>query len=150
MKKLDNGIRCEIAAAGAADHKELSEVWERSVRATHHFLSEADISFFRPLILNGYLKNLRLCCVRTESRIAGFVGIEGTTIEMLFVDPEFMGRGIGRSLLGHAASGINLNYKKIINRYSQLYFSDTKTNIKAIITFDLKITKSCDLLIDDN
>jgi putative acetyltransferase len=26
------------------------EVWEASVRETHHFLSEADIEFFQPLV----------------------------------------------------------------------------------------------------
>lgn len=37
-------------------------LWEASVRATHHFLKEEDIAYFKPLILNEYLdaKNLEV------------------------------------------------------------------------------------------
>ena len=31
------------------------DLWEASVRATHHFLPESDIQYFKPLILNEYL-----------------------------------------------------------------------------------------------
>ena len=31
----------------------LVDVWEAAVRATHHFLSESDIQFFKPLVPKG-------------------------------------------------------------------------------------------------
>lgn len=34
---------------------EITAVWEDSVRATHHFLTEADIGAFRPQIRDEYL-----------------------------------------------------------------------------------------------
>jgi putative acetyltransferase len=30
------------------------EVWKASVRATHHFLAEADLQFFKPLVAGGF------------------------------------------------------------------------------------------------
>lgn len=32
------------------DYAELLNVWENSVRATHDFITEEDIEFFKPLI----------------------------------------------------------------------------------------------------
>ncbi len=34
----------------------LVEVWEASVRATHHFLSETDIQFLKPLVRKGFVR----------------------------------------------------------------------------------------------
>ena len=41
-----------ILVAVKDEYAEIVEVWEVSVRATHDFLSEDDIQFFKPLILN--------------------------------------------------------------------------------------------------
>jgi putative acetyltransferase len=86
-----------------ADRQRLVEVWEDAVRATHHFLSEDDIQFFKPLVRDAYLDSVQLACLRDAAgRIAGFIGTAGENVEMLFVDPAQHGRGIGRALLHHA------------------------------------------------
>ncbi|MNQ49299.1 putative N-acetyltransferase YjaB [compost metagenome] len=86
-----------------ADRQRLVEVWEDAVRATHHFLSEDDIQFFKPLVRDAYLDSVQLACLRdATSRIAGFIGTAGENVEMLFVDPARHGQGIGRALLEHA------------------------------------------------
>ncbi|HVI44780.1 MAG TPA: hypothetical protein VM802_07915 [Chitinophaga sp.] len=36
--------------ATETDYPALTNVWEASVRATHHFLAEDDIQYFRPLM----------------------------------------------------------------------------------------------------
>ena len=93
----------EISPVGEADRSRLVEVWEASVRATHHFLGEADIQAFRPLVRDGLLGNLELACVRdVQGRLVGFVGVSASKIEALFVDPGLRGGGIGRRLLEHA------------------------------------------------
>ena len=43
-----------------SEYTSIIEIWEASVRATHHFLSEADIAYFKPLILNQYLDLVEL------------------------------------------------------------------------------------------
>ena len=86
-----------------ADRQRLVEVWEDAVRATHHFLSEDDIQFFKPLVRDAYLDSVQLACLRdADGRIAGFIGTAEDRVEMLFVDPAQHGRGIGRALLEHA------------------------------------------------
>ncbi|MDT4844669.1 putative N-acetyltransferase YjaB [compost metagenome] len=86
-----------------ADRQRLVEVWEAAVRATHHFLGEDDIQFFRPLVRDAYLDSVQLACLRdAEGQIAGFIGTSGDSVDMLFVDPAQHGRGIGRALLQHA------------------------------------------------
>lgn len=34
-----------------SDYAELLAIWENSVRATHDFITEQDIAFFKPIIL---------------------------------------------------------------------------------------------------
>lgn len=87
-----------------ADYQEIVDVWEASVRATHDFLPESDILYFKPLILNDYLKLVDLSYIRIDGRIAGFSGIAEGKIEMLFIDPQWRGKGIGRFLTEHAIS----------------------------------------------
>lgn len=81
----------------------LVEVWEASVRATHDFLSESDIQFFKPLVLPGLLTLDHLLCVRDlEGRAVAFVGVSHGKMEALFVDPSCRRSGVGRRLARHA------------------------------------------------
>lgn len=85
------------------EYQEVVNIWEASVRATHHFLKEADIEYFRPLILNTYLDAVDLRCVRNgEGRIIGFSGVSDSNLEMLFIAPTARGKGIGKALLEHS------------------------------------------------
>lgn len=77
------------------DHVQQSEfleivtIWEASVRATHHFLKEEDIIYFKPLILNEYLGAVSLRCIKDkEQHIIGFLGVAEQNIEMLFIHPD--------------------------------------------------------------
>ena len=92
-----------VSTASKADFPRLLEIWEAAVRASHHFLSEADIDFFRPLVLNDALPAVRLACARNRAGdILGFIGTAGEKIEMLFVDPQQHRKGIGRFLINYA------------------------------------------------
>lgn len=94
------------------DYKEVVEVWETSVRATHHFLKEEDIAFFKPLILNIYLDAVELRCYRDENcKILGFLGVSAGNLEMLFIHPLYRGKKIGKALLEYAI--YNLNVTKV-------------------------------------
>jgi putative acetyltransferase len=97
----------EITPARPEDHPRMVDVWEASVRATHHFLSEADIAFFRPLVREAFPQMAELVCVRDGGgEVVGFLGAAEGKIEMLFIDPAWRGRGIGRRLLIHAVEEI--------------------------------------------
>ncbi|MGL5538980.1 MAG: GNAT family N-acetyltransferase, partial [Aeromonas veronii] len=64
-----------IVPVSRADYPALIDLWEASVRATHHFLPEAEILALRPLILEHYFNAVTLHSARTEEgHIAGFSG----------------------------------------------------------------------------
>lgn len=94
-----------------SDYDEITKVWEASVRATHHFLSESDILLFRSLIRDKYLKNATLYAVRTnERRIVAFMGVAGDMLEMLFIHPDVRGRGIGKRLAEYAVRELHITF----------------------------------------
>lgn len=96
-------LREGVHAVRFEERARLLEVWEASVRATHDFLSESDIQFFKPLVLPGLLALDYLRCVRDEDgRLVAFVGVAGAKMEALFVHPSWRRRGIGRRLVMHA------------------------------------------------
>ncbi|PXX25920.1 GNAT family N-acetyltransferase [Arenibacter sp. ARW7G5Y1] len=100
----------KIESISQAEYPVVVEVWEASVRATHQFLREEDIAYFKPLMLNEYLKAVQLRCVRNEVKeIIGFMGVEGRHLEMLFVHPAYRGMGIGKSLLTFSIQELNVN-----------------------------------------
>jgi putative acetyltransferase len=94
---------CLLNAAHADDLDALVLIWERAVRATHHFLAEDDIALLKPLIREQYFAAVSLTVARdTTGRPLGFIGCADCKVEMLFVDPSTHRQGIGRALLEHA------------------------------------------------
>lgn len=91
-----------IEPAGKKEYEKLITVWESSVRATHHFLSESDIITYRSLILTEYFDQVKLYSIGVEGNIMGFIGINGESIQMLFIHPETRGKGLGRKLIDFA------------------------------------------------
>ena len=102
MYKLDTPLKSE--------YPDLLRIWESSVRATHRFLKEEDILFFKKVIEeNDVFSLVHLTCARSEShQILGFMGISGDNLEMLFVESACMGQGIGKMLLLHAINNLDI------------------------------------------
>jgi putative acetyltransferase len=94
----------KVRRARQTDRREMLELWERSVRATHHFLTESDIVMLRPsvaeLFKNGPLEFWVV--VRSYDKPLGFLGYAQDSIEALFIDPEHHGCGAGKLLMAHA------------------------------------------------
>ena len=85
------------------DYAEMLKVWENSVRATHDFITEEDIEFFKPIIMEQAFPAVTLRCVKNESgSIVGFVGTHESKIEMLFILDDARGLGVGKALLQYA------------------------------------------------
>ena len=79
----------------------LVEIWLRSVRATHGFLSEQDIAALEPLVREQVLPKLEVWVLETDAPI-GFMALKDNSVEGLFIDPAHIGAGGGRLLLEHA------------------------------------------------
>ena len=85
----------------------LLNIWEASVRATHLFLSDAEVNQIKeyvPQALRG-VEHLIIAESEPHNAIA-FMGTENGRLEMLFLSPTKRGQGIGRQLIQY---GI-LNY----------------------------------------
>ena len=78
---------------------ELLAVWERSVRATHTFLSESEILRIRGYVPQALAAVPELAVLEEDGRLLGFLGAGEGRLEMLFLDPDARGRGLGRTLL---------------------------------------------------
>jgi putative acetyltransferase len=94
----------EIRRARPAEVDALVALWERSVRATHGFLAEADIAELRPQVheaLRGDALELWVLAGPDGAPI-GFMGLAGDDVAALFLDPAHRGQGGGRRLVEHA------------------------------------------------
>jgi putative acetyltransferase len=93
-----------VRPARAGDRERLLELWECSVRATHHFLEDSDVVALRPLVaeeLESEAVDWWVLESATEAPI-GFLGFTSDTIEALFIDPDYHGQGGGKFLVAHA------------------------------------------------
>lgn len=91
-----------IRPAQPADHETLVNLWLRSVRASHHFLTEQDIQALLPLVHDAALPNLELWVLEREQNVLGFLGLAGVKVEALFLAPEHFRQGHGRRLIEFA------------------------------------------------
>ena len=97
----------EIVPMSKYDYQDVIRVWEDSVRATHDFLSDDDIEFLKPLILNEYLDAVTLAGIKDDAgMVIGFLGVAEGNIEMLFVDPKHRGKSVGSKLLEYAVNSL--------------------------------------------
>lgn len=78
----------------------LLEVWERSVRATHLFLSDGEVKSIKAYVPQALANVAHLIVAENESGVpVAFMGVEDGVLEMLFIDPEERGKGLGRQLI---------------------------------------------------
>lgn len=90
------------------EYDDLISVWESSVKATHHFLSEEDFEFYKELVPT-FFDQVALHGVKNESgQITGFIGTNEDNLEMLFVAADQRGKGIGKKLLLYAFENLKI------------------------------------------
>ncbi len=87
----------------------LTTVWEKSVRATHHFLTEQDIQNLLPICRKA-MEAVDLYVVNDNERPIAFMGISGDKIEMLFVSPDHFRQGTGQRLVRLAIDEYKIRY----------------------------------------
>ena len=88
----------------------LTAVWERSVRATHQFLSTAEIDAIKEDIPKALQTVEHLIIAVNEGGFPfGFMGIGNRKLEMLFLDPEERGKGLGKKLIRYGIETFGIN-----------------------------------------
>ena len=70
------------------------------MRATHLLLSDGEVRSIREYVPQALLGVAHLLVAKDEAGApAAFMGVEDGALEMLFIDPEERGKGLGRRLL---------------------------------------------------
>ena len=82
-------------------------IWEKSVLATHYFLSSADFEEIKEFVSNVDFKDYQIFCLTKGDLVLGFIGVVDKKVEVLFLDPEYFGRGFGQKLLTFAVKELN-------------------------------------------
>jgi putative acetyltransferase len=103
------------------EYPALLSVWESSVIATHHFVSREDLQFFKNIIQEKKVfDHLDLTVARdANGHIIGIMGVVEDDLSMLFVDAEYIGKGVGKLLLSYAID--QLRVKKVdVNEQNEL------------------------------
>ena len=86
-----------------ADVPRALEIWRSAVDATHAFLSPADRAEIDVLVAEQFLPHAELWLAHNDDGlVVGFLVMDDSAIDALFVDPLFHGRGFGTRLLDHA------------------------------------------------
>lgn len=84
------------------------EVWEKSVLATHTFLSTEDFQKIKAIVQTIDFNAFEVYCLMRRDGVAGFLGVAERKIEMLFLSPDVIGKGLGKKLMEFALSELNV------------------------------------------
>ena len=88
----------------------LTDIWEASVRATHTFLTEVDIAALRQYVPDALRAVEHLTVLLDDNgQPAGFCGVDGRRLELLFLHPDMIGKGAGRLLVQHTFDEYQVN-----------------------------------------
>lgn len=104
-------------------------VWEKSVRATHKFITSEEVDRLKELVKQIDFNSYSVYCLISENEVLGFVGVEGDVLESLFLDPKYIGQKLGTKLMDFAlnelhADKVNVNEQNLyaIKFYSKFGF----------------------------
>ncbi|GAA4450957.1 GNAT family N-acetyltransferase [Nibrella saemangeumensis] len=100
-------MQIEIHPYNETYREPIISVWEKSVRATHDFLTPDDIAFYKKLVSEIDFRAFSVYCLTSSQNVLGFLGVLDNKIEMLFVDPAYIGQGLGRTLMLFALDNLH-------------------------------------------
>ena len=93
-----------IRASRPDDAERVIEIWQRAVEATHDFLAPSDRSAIEKEV-GSFLPQAPLWIAADNDDLGlGFMLLDGSHLDALFVDPACHRQGIGSRLLTHAWS----------------------------------------------
>ncbi|MBO0438820.1 GNAT family N-acetyltransferase [Candidatus Enterococcus ikei] len=80
------------------EYKNLVEIWSKSVKQTHDFLQIEDFKTIKKE-LSTYFPHLDVQIWLDQEKNVGFSGVDGNKLEMLFLDPQYIGKGYGKQIV---------------------------------------------------
>ena len=87
----------------------LLDIWESSVRATHHFLSDAEVNKIKEYVPQAIEGVEHLIVAEDETgKFIAFMGTEKERLEMLFILPDERKKGLGRRLIEYGIANYQI------------------------------------------
>lgn len=99
----------KIKALDQETENKLLVIWESSVRATHNFLSDPEINNIKKYVPHALRRVSHLIVAYDENEPVAFMGINDLKLEMLFVDANQRGNGIGKALITYGIHNLDIN-----------------------------------------
>ncbi|MBR3501718.1 MAG: GNAT family N-acetyltransferase [Alphaproteobacteria bacterium] len=113
--------------------EKLTALWRRSVIKTHTFLTGTDIAEIEDYVPQALKSVEHLAVAQNNGDYLGFMGVEQHRLEMLFLDPRYIGQGVGRKLVEygvekHQISEVTVNEQNpyAVGFYEHLGFKTYK------------------------
>lgn len=122
----------KIRTSTPDDGPRVVDIWRAAVDATHHFLTPADRAAIGEEV-QGFLPFAPLwLAVDNDDRAVGFMLLDGSHMEALFIDPAYHGQGVGRQLVEHGlelspamTTDVNEQNPQALGFYQRLGFQPT-------------------------
>ena len=99
----------EIVKYSDTYRKQILDVWEKSVLATHDFLKPSDFLAIKEIVKTINFNAFDVYCLVQNAEVAGFLGVAEQKVEMLFLSPNYFGKGLGKKLLGFAINELSVD-----------------------------------------
>lgn len=121
----------EVARLDGESEREILDVLEKSLAASHGFFSDGDAEIrVKKARAKDDLRHLVLLGAYAYGEIKGFAGISGEELKMLYVHPDWQGKGMGRNLVHHSIQKYGIAYvdvyaqnERAVGFYTRLGFS---------------------------
>lgn len=138
------------------DREQILSVWEKSVLATHDFLNPTDFEEIKKFLQTFNFNDIEVYCLKQNDEVIGFIGLAEQKIEMLFLSPEYIGKGLGRKLTDFAflelkANKVDVNEQNInaVKFYEKIGFktyekTDKDDQGREYPLLRMKLAKSSD------
>lgn len=89
--------------------EQLVELWEKSVKETHLFLSEDEIESIKKYVPQALKDINTLVIIENEINCPiAFMGVQEEKLEMLFILPKERGKGLGKKLLQYGIENYSI------------------------------------------
>ena len=85
------------------------QLWEANVKVTHTFLTKEEIQNIKQYVPQAVEHEPHLCIALSEKgELLGFIGVADRRLEMLFIQVNARGQGIGKQLLRYAIKNFDV------------------------------------------
>ncbi len=123
-------MKSEIKPYEEKYREQMIFVWEKSVRATHHFVTSEEVERLKELVKQIDFTSYSVHCLISEDRVLGFLGVDDNVIESLFLDPDYMGQKLGTKLMDFALNTLKANKVNVNEQNSEAIKFYTKFGFK--------------------